>query len=83
MKISESFIKDIIESEFPDNYQLVYDNSNLIQYLDKKMGAVHGDSKKKEEVLQTFMQSIRYCIFIKTIFIINQMSTGSLMDMII
>ena len=45
MKISESFIKDIIESEFPDNYQLVYDNSNLIQYLDKKMGAVHGVGK--------------------------------------
>ena len=49
MKISESFIKDIIESEFLDNYQLVYDNSNLIQYLDKKMGAVHGDSKKKKK----------------------------------
>ena len=50
MKISESFIKDIIESEFPDNYQLVYDNSNLIQYLDKKMGAVHGDSKKRRSL---------------------------------
>ena len=37
MKISESFIKDIIESKFPDNYQLVYDNSNLIQYLAEYM----------------------------------------------
>lgn len=54
MKISESFIKDIIESEFPDNYQLVYDNSNLIQYLDKKMGAVHGDSKKRRSLANIY-----------------------------
>jgi hypothetical protein len=54
MKISETFIKNIIESEYPNNFQFVYDSSNLIQYLDKKMGAVHGDSKKRRSLANIY-----------------------------
>ena len=45
MRISEDFVKNILKDEYKENYQVIYDNSCLIQYLDKKMGAVHGDSK--------------------------------------
>lgn len=54
MKISEDFIKDIIETEYGVDYQYVYDHSMLIQYLDKKMGAVHGDSKKRRSLANIY-----------------------------
>lgn len=43
MKITEGFVKDILKSEFQDLHQSIFDNSFLLQYLDKKMKAVHGD----------------------------------------
>lgn len=54
MKISEDFIKEIIKAEYGDKYQYVYDHSYLIQYLDKKMGAVHGDSKKRRSLANIY-----------------------------
>ena len=54
MKISENFIKEILISEYGTDYQLIYDNSKLIQYLDKKMGAVHGDSKKRRSLANIY-----------------------------
>lgn len=54
MKISEEFIKKILEEEYPVDYQAVYDDSLLIQYLDKKMGAVHGDSKKRRSLANIY-----------------------------
>lgn len=47
MKISEDFIETILTNDYGAKYQNIYDKSLLIQYLDKKMGAVHGDSKKR------------------------------------
>ena len=54
MKISEDFIKEILKKEYPVDYQAIYDGSLLIQYLDKKMGAVHGDSKKRRSLANIY-----------------------------
>ena len=54
MKISEDFIKEILAKEYPVDYQSVYNGSLLIQYLDKKMGAVHGDSKKRRSLANIY-----------------------------
>lgn len=54
MKISEDFIKEILTKEYPVDYQSVYDGSLFIQYLDKKMGAVHGDSKKRRSLANIY-----------------------------
>lgn len=54
MKISESFIRDILIDDYGSESQFIYDNSKLIQYLDKKMGAVHGDSKKRRSLASIY-----------------------------
>lgn len=54
MKIKEKFIKEILKEEFPQNYQFIYDNSPLMQYLDKKMKAVHGDSKSRRNLANIY-----------------------------
>lgn len=61
MKISENFIKEILQSEFPTNFQQIYDSSLLIQYLDKKMKAVHGNSKARRSLANIYaIYSILY-----------------------
>ena len=61
MRISEDFVKNILKDEYKENYQVIYDNSCLIQYLDKKMGAVHGDSKKRRSLANIYaIYSILY-----------------------
>lgn len=54
MKITEQFVKDIIKKDYPKDYQNVYDNSRLLQYLDKKMKAVHGDSKTRRSLANIY-----------------------------
>ena len=54
MKITEDFVKEILKNSYGTSYQVVYDNSPLIQYLDKKMGAVHGDSKKRRSLANIY-----------------------------
>lgn len=54
MKISEDFIKKILKETFPNEYQTVYDESLLLQYLDKKMRAVHGDSKTRRSLASIY-----------------------------
>lgn len=54
MKIAETFIKDILVSDFGADFQEIYDKSYLIQYLDKKMGAIHGDSKKRRSLANIY-----------------------------
>lgn len=54
MKITESFVRDILREEFPQNYQYIYDNSLLLQYLDKKMKAVHNDSKTRRSLANIY-----------------------------
>ena len=50
MKISETFIEAILRNNFADKFQTVYDCSMLLQYLDKKMKAIHGNSKTRRSL---------------------------------
>lgn len=54
LKIAENFIKKILEEEFPKDFQIVYDNSKLLQYLDKKMKAIHGNSKSRRNLASIY-----------------------------
>lgn len=54
MKITEQFVKDILTEDYPKDYQKVYDDSLLLQYLDKKMKAVHGDSKTRRNLANIY-----------------------------
>lgn len=54
MKINEEFIKEIMMKEYPDDYQNVYEESPLIQYLDKKTKAVHGNSKSRRSLANIY-----------------------------
>ena len=61
MQITEDFIKDILTEDYPQEYQRVYDNSLLLQYLDKKMKAVHGNSKTRRSLANIYaIYSILY-----------------------
>lgn len=61
MKITEAFIADILKEEYPADYQKVYDNSPMLQYLDKKMKAVHGNSKTRRSLANIYaIYSILY-----------------------
>ncbi len=54
MKIRENFVKDILEEDYPSDYQSIYDNSYLIQYLDIKSKAIHGDSKTRRSLANIY-----------------------------
>lgn len=54
MKITEDFIKEILKEKYPQNYQKIYDDSYLLQYLDKKMKAVHGNSKTRRSLANIY-----------------------------
>lgn len=61
MKIKENFVRDILTEEYPADYQQVYDNSMLIQYLDKKMKAIHSNSKTRRNLANIYaIYSILY-----------------------
>ena len=61
MEITENFIKEILIEDYPSNYQSVYNNSQLLQYLDKKMKAVHGNSKTRRSLANIYaIYSILY-----------------------
>ena len=54
MKITEAFIVEILKTEYASDYQKVYDNSFLLQYFDKKMKAVHGNSKTRRSLASIY-----------------------------
>ncbi|MGO5544404.1 hypothetical protein ACTQWG_18405 [Blautia sp. HCP3S3_H10_1] len=54
MKITERFVLDILKEEFPVEFQTIYDNSQLLQYLDKKMKAVHGNCKTRRSLANIY-----------------------------
>lgn len=61
LQISEEFIRSILQSNFPDQYQTIYDNSFLLQYLDLKMRAIHRDSKARRSFANIYaIYSILY-----------------------
>ena len=54
MKITEEFIEAILVEEHAQNYQTIYDANLLLQYLDKKMKAVHGNSKARRSLASIY-----------------------------
>ena len=61
MKITESFIEEILKKEYPKEYKKVYDKSPMLQYLDAKMKAVHGNSKTRRSLANIYaIYSILY-----------------------
>ncbi len=61
MKITESFVDEILKKEYPKDYQQIYDCSPMLQYLDKKMKAVHGNSKTRRSLANIYaIYSILY-----------------------
>lgn len=46
----ERFVQEILEKHFPDQAQQIYAESLLIQYLDKKSGAIHGTAKTRRSL---------------------------------
>lgn len=46
----KEFIKNILISNFGDNYQEYYNNSDLIKYLDLKTSAINGNSKARKSL---------------------------------
>ena len=54
MKITETFVADILKAEYPTDYQEIYDKSPMLQYLDKKMKAVHGNSKTRRSLANIY-----------------------------
>lgn len=54
LQIIEKFIENILKDNFLGNFQSIYDKSPLIQYLDKKMKAVHGNSKTRRSLANIY-----------------------------
>ena len=54
MQITESFVEDILKMKFKEDYQRIYDSSLLLQYLDRKMKAVHGNSKTRRSLASIY-----------------------------
>lgn len=44
------FIKEILIEDYGDKYNQIYENSDLIKYLNKKTGAVDGNSKTRRSL---------------------------------
>ena len=54
MEIVESFVREILTTSFGDNAQTIYSDSPLLQYLDRKMKAVHGDCKTRRSLANVY-----------------------------
>lgn len=50
----EQFVNDILNNQHGNQSQMIYDGSYLIQYLDKKMKAVHGNSKTRRSLANIY-----------------------------
>ena len=44
------FIKNILVEEYNEKYNEIYEKSDIIRYLDKKTGAIEGDSKTRRSL---------------------------------
>lgn len=54
MRITEEFVKETLKADYPQSFQRIYDSSLLLQYLDKKMKAVHGNSKTRRSLANIY-----------------------------
>jgi hypothetical protein len=52
--ISEAFVREILMAAYDSEATTVYESSLLLQYLDKKMRAVHGDSKTRRSLANIY-----------------------------
>lgn len=52
--ISEAFVQEILKAAYGSTAASVYESSLLLQYLDKKMRAVHGDSKTRRSLANIY-----------------------------
>lgn len=44
------FIEEILKSDFKENYENIFQNSELLQYIDKKTNAITGNSKSRKNL---------------------------------
>ena len=57
----EKFVREIIEESFPNQSDAIYNASPLIEYLDKKSGAIHGTAKTRRSLANYYaIYSILY-----------------------
>ncbi|MBQ8750667.1 MAG: restriction endonuclease [Alphaproteobacteria bacterium] len=55
------FIEDILRKDYPNNFEDIFNNSPLLQYLDCKMGAIYGNSKTRRSLANIYaIYSILY-----------------------
>ena len=54
VKITEKFVLEILKEDFQDQYADIYGSSYLLQYLDKKMKAVHKGSKTRKSLANIY-----------------------------
>ena len=52
--MKELFIRDVLNAEFGSKASEIFASSMLLQYLDMKMGAVHGDSKSRRSLANIY-----------------------------
>ena len=57
----EKLVREIIEESFPNQSDAIYNASPLIEYLDKKSGAIHGTAKTRRSLANYYtIYSILY-----------------------
>ena len=44
------FIEEILKEDFKENYENIFQNSELLQYIDKKTNAITGNSKSRKNL---------------------------------
>ena len=50
----KEFIQTILEKYYPNNFNEIYRNTPLLQYLDAKMGAIYGNSKTRRSLANIY-----------------------------
>jgi len=50
----KDFIKQILQKNYKNDFQTIYDGSPLIQYLDSKMGAISGNVKTRKSLANIY-----------------------------
>ncbi len=61
----EAFVGKIISQFFPERIEEIYLGSPLIQYLDKKSGAIHGGSKTRRSLANYYAIYSLVCLYIE------------------
>ncbi|MCI6441132.1 MAG: hypothetical protein MR808_11350 [Alistipes sp.] len=61
----EAFVEKIISQFFPEKIEGIYFGSPLIQYLDKKSGAIHGGSKTRRSLANYYAIYSLVCLYIE------------------